>query len=174
LIWIGGETFEPQIRESIWQIAEGTRKEQPGRKAGRKKGRKPTIRHISRECTRWSQLPHVTPPRIGKIWIYVSMGRQAGLEFLTSYVVEKSLSIDNIFVFLLIFKGMTVPAAAQHKVPYYGVDLSQTANTSAKRGAICPERLGEGHAASFDLILKVSASAEPITSPTKARLDQNG
>ena len=55
------------------------------------------------------------------VWIYFSMGHQAGLEFLTSYVVEKSLSIDNIFVFLLVFQGMAVPAQSQHKVLYYGV-----------------------------------------------------
>jgi len=55
------------------------------------------------------------------IWIYVSMGHEAGLEFLTSYVIEKSLSIDNIFVFLLIFQGMAVPAQSQHKVLYCGV-----------------------------------------------------
>jgi tellurite resistance protein TerC len=55
------------------------------------------------------------------IWIYISMGHQAGLEFLTSYVVEKSLSIDNIFVFLLIFQGLAVPAPSQHKVLFYGV-----------------------------------------------------
>src|SRR5271170_7715294 len=55
------------------------------------------------------------------VWVYVSMGHQAGLEFLTSYIVEKSLSIDNIFVFLLIFQGMAVPASAQHKVLYYGI-----------------------------------------------------
>ncbi len=55
------------------------------------------------------------------IWVYISMGHQAGLEFLASYLVEKSLSIDNIFLFLLIFQGMDVPATAQHKVLYYGV-----------------------------------------------------
>lgn len=55
------------------------------------------------------------------IWVYFSMGHQAGLEFLTSYVVEKSLSIDNIFVFLLIFQGLAVPSQSQHKVLYYGV-----------------------------------------------------
>ncbi len=55
------------------------------------------------------------------IWVYTSIGHQAGLEFLTSYVVEKSLSIDNIFVFLLIFQGLTVPSHFQHKVLYYGV-----------------------------------------------------
>ncbi len=55
------------------------------------------------------------------VWVYISMGHSAGLEFLTSYVVEKSLSIDNIFVFLLIFQGLAVPSQSQHKVLYYGV-----------------------------------------------------
>jgi tellurite resistance protein TerC len=55
------------------------------------------------------------------LWVSVSMGHRAGLEFLTSYVVEKSLSIDNIFVFLLIFERFAVPSQSQHKVLYCGV-----------------------------------------------------
>ncbi len=55
------------------------------------------------------------------VWVYISMGHSAGLEFLTSYLVEKSLSVDNIFVFLLIFQGLAVPSQSQHKVLYYGV-----------------------------------------------------
>ncbi len=55
------------------------------------------------------------------ILVYFSMGHQAGLEFLTSYVIEKSLSIDNIFLFLLIFQGLGVPDQSQHRVLYYGV-----------------------------------------------------
>jgi tellurite resistance protein TerC len=54
-------------------------------------------------------------------WIYWQMGAPAGLEFFTSYIVEKSLSIDNIFLFLLIFEGLRVPANLQHRVLYYGV-----------------------------------------------------
>ncbi len=54
-------------------------------------------------------------------WVYVSLGQRAGLEFFTGYIVEKSLSIDNIFLFLLIFQGLRVPAHLQHKVLYYGV-----------------------------------------------------
>jgi tellurite resistance protein TerC len=54
-------------------------------------------------------------------WVRFSMGGAAGLEFFTSYVVEKSLSIDNIFLFLVIFEGLGVPAYVQHKVLYYGV-----------------------------------------------------
>jgi tellurite resistance protein TerC len=54
-------------------------------------------------------------------WVYISMGHQTGLEFLTSYVVENSLSIDNILVFLLIFQALSVPFRSQHRVLYYGV-----------------------------------------------------
>jgi tellurite resistance protein TerC len=44
-----------------------------------------------------------------------------GVEFLTGYLVEKSLSVDNIFVFLLIFQSFHVPAQAQHRVLFLGV-----------------------------------------------------
>jgi tellurite resistance protein TerC len=54
-------------------------------------------------------------------WVYYSRGHEAGLQFLTAYVVEKSLSIDNIFVFILIFSSLGVPARSQHKVLFYGV-----------------------------------------------------
>jgi tellurite resistance protein TerC len=55
------------------------------------------------------------------LWVYFSRGQQAGLQFLTGYLVEKSLSVDNIFVFLLIFQVLRVPAQSQHKVLYFGV-----------------------------------------------------
>lgn len=55
------------------------------------------------------------------LWIYWTLGPASGLEFLTGYLVEKSLSVDNIFVFLLIFQAFRVPAKAQHKVLFYGV-----------------------------------------------------
>lgn len=48
-------------------------------------------------------------------------GRQAGYEFLTGYLIEKSLSIDNIFVFVLIFAHFQVPAKSQHTVLFWGV-----------------------------------------------------
>lgn len=54
-------------------------------------------------------------------WVFFSLGRQAGLEFLTGYVIEKSLSIDNILVFLLIFQALRVPSELQHRVLYSGV-----------------------------------------------------
>jgi tellurite resistance protein TerC len=48
-------------------------------------------------------------------------GPQAGLEFLTGYLIEKSLSVDNIFVFLLIFTYFKVPAMYQHEVLFWGI-----------------------------------------------------
>ncbi|MBI3895926.1 MAG: TerC family protein [Acidobacteria bacterium] len=48
-------------------------------------------------------------------------GRQHGLEFLTGYLIEKALSVDNIFVFLLIFSYFAVPAEYQHRVLFWGI-----------------------------------------------------
>lgn len=55
------------------------------------------------------------------LWLYHSQGPQVGVEFLTGYLVEKSLSVDNIFVFLLIFQAFRVPAQSQHRVLFLGV-----------------------------------------------------
>lgn len=58
---------------------------------------------------------------IFNLWVRFALGPQAGLEFLTGYLVEKSLSVDNIFVFLVIFEAFRVPAKSQHKVLFLGV-----------------------------------------------------
>jgi len=47
--------------------------------------------------------------------------RQVGLEFLTGYIIEKSLSVDNIFVFVIVFGFFAVPAAYQHRILFYGI-----------------------------------------------------
>jgi len=49
------------------------------------------------------------------------VGRQLSLEFLAGYVVEESLSVDNMFVFALVFRYFAVPSRYQHKVLFYGV-----------------------------------------------------
>lgn len=54
-------------------------------------------------------------------WIYYSMGRQPAIEFLTGYLVEKSLSVDNIFVFVLLFSFFKVPDEYRHRVLFWGV-----------------------------------------------------
>ena len=48
-------------------------------------------------------------------------GQQAGLEFLTGYLIEKSLSVDNLFVFLLVFSYFAVPPKYQHGVLFWGI-----------------------------------------------------
>jgi tellurite resistance protein TerC len=53
--------------------------------------------------------------------VYVWDGSQPALEFLTGYLIEKSLSVDNIFVFVLIFSYFKVPARYQHKVLFWGI-----------------------------------------------------
>ena len=55
------------------------------------------------------------------VYVHYSRGTQAGVAFLTGYLVEKSLSVDNIFVFVLIFRAFQVPERSQHKVLFYGV-----------------------------------------------------
>jgi len=47
--------------------------------------------------------------------------RQVGLEFLTGYVIEKALSIDNIFIFVLVFSYFAIPAKYQHRVLFFGI-----------------------------------------------------
>lgn len=47
--------------------------------------------------------------------------RQVSLEFLTGYLIEKALSVDNIFVFVLVFGYFSIPAKYQHRVLFYGI-----------------------------------------------------
>jgi len=53
--------------------------------------------------------------------VYFWLGRVSALQFFTGYLIEKSLSIDNLFVFLILFSFFKVPAIYQHKVLYWGI-----------------------------------------------------
>lgn len=53
--------------------------------------------------------------------VYRWQGETAALEFLTGYLIEKSLSVDNLFVFLLIFTYFKVPQQYQHKILFWGI-----------------------------------------------------
>src|SRR5437667_4486937 len=53
--------------------------------------------------------------------IYFGHGRVPALEFVTGYTIELSLSVDNLFVFLLIFRYFRVPSDQQHKVLFWGI-----------------------------------------------------
>ena len=78
---------------------------------------------------------HVITPRAALIWtivwvalalafnvfVWLRFGQGRALEFLTGYLIEKALSVDNLFVFLVIFSYFSVPAAYQHRVLFWGV-----------------------------------------------------
>ncbi len=78
---------------------------------------------------------HVVSTREASIWVtvwvtlallfggilYVLRGYQSALEYFTGYVIEYSLSMDNIFVFVLIFSYFAVPASYQHRVLFWGI-----------------------------------------------------
>ena len=53
--------------------------------------------------------------------VFYFMGEQAALEFLAGYLIEKALSVDNIFVFVLIFSYFRVPPKYQHRVLFWGI-----------------------------------------------------
>jgi tellurite resistance protein TerC len=53
--------------------------------------------------------------------LYFWKGQQQALEFFTGYLVEKALSVDNIFVFIMIFTYFQVPSKYQHKVLFWGI-----------------------------------------------------
>ncbi len=54
-------------------------------------------------------------------WIALAMGRQTALEFATGYTIETSLSIDNLFVFLVLFEGFRISTQRQHTALQWGV-----------------------------------------------------
>ena len=53
--------------------------------------------------------------------VYWELGEDRALEFLTAYLIEKSLSVDNLFVFLMIFNYFHVPLQYQHKILFWGI-----------------------------------------------------
>jgi tellurite resistance protein TerC len=73
-----------------------------------------------REAAAWSTVWVTLALAFG--WgIHRFMGAQAGLEYLTGYLIEKALSVDNIFVFVLLFSYFRVPARYQHRVLFWGI-----------------------------------------------------
>ena len=73
-----------------------------------------------REALAWSGA-WIALAAIFAVVIFFWHGRTPALEFVTGYVIELSLSVDNLFVFLLIFRFFQVPAIHQHKVLFWGI-----------------------------------------------------
>ena len=54
-------------------------------------------------------------------WVWHQLGRESGIEYITGFLIEKSLALDNIFVIATIFAAFAVPRAYQHRVLFWGV-----------------------------------------------------
>lgn len=78
-------------------------------------------RHVSlKEAAAWSAL-WVGLSLTFAVFVFRFMGRTSGLEFLTGYLIEYALSVDNIFVFVLIFGYFRIPMQYQHRVLLWGI-----------------------------------------------------
>jgi tellurite resistance protein TerC len=74
----------------------------------------------SREALAWSAIWIALAGAFAGL-VFFWQGRQVALEFVTGYVLELSLSVDNLFLFLLIFRFFSVPEQQQHRVLFWGV-----------------------------------------------------
>lgn len=73
-----------------------------------------------KEALAWSAM-WISLALLFNLFVYFKFGKVQALEFLTGYVIEYSLSVDNIFVFILIFSFFAVPDKYQHKVLFWGI-----------------------------------------------------
>lgn len=64
---------------------------------------------------------YITVALLFGAWTWWVMGAEAGMDYLTAFLVEKSLSLDNVFVISLIFATLAVPRHLQHRVLFYGI-----------------------------------------------------
>ena len=55
------------------------------------------------------------------IFVYLNMGADSAMEYYAAYVIEETLSVDNMFVFLLIFQAFAIPDEYQHEALFYGI-----------------------------------------------------
>lgn len=73
-----------------------------------------------REALGWSVV-WICMALLFNLLIYSWLGPEKALQFLAGYIIEKSLSVDNLFVFLLIFSYFSVPSIYQHKILFWGI-----------------------------------------------------
>jgi len=74
----------------------------------------------SREAFAWSAM-WIGLAAAFAVLVFFWQGRQTALEFVTGYVLEVSLSVDNLFIFLVIFRYFSVPELQQHRVLFWGI-----------------------------------------------------
>lgn len=69
----------------------------------------------------WLSLFWISLALIFNVGVYFFLSKELALEFLTAYLIEKSLSVDNLFVFILIFSSFNIKPSYQHNVLFWGV-----------------------------------------------------
>jgi len=74
----------------------------------------------AREALAWSAM-YLALAAVFAVLLYLWQGHQAALEFVTGYVLELSLSVDNLFIFLVIFNYFAVPEEQQRRVLFWGI-----------------------------------------------------
>jgi TerC family integral membrane protein len=79
-------------------------------------GRKPGLRNAAIWSAVWIGLGLAFGA-----WVALRLGRDAGLMYLSAYVLEKSLSVDNLFLFVVIFAQTGIPPALQHRALFWGI-----------------------------------------------------
>ena len=73
-----------------------------------------------KEAMTWSAV-WISLALLFNVFVYFEFGEKAALDFFTGYLIEKSLSVDNLFVFVLIFSYFNVPARYQHRILFWGI-----------------------------------------------------
>lgn len=69
----------------------------------------------------WLSAGYISVALLFGAWVWWHLGAQSGMEYLTGFVIEKSLSMDNVFVIALIFGYFAVPREYQHRVLFWGI-----------------------------------------------------
>jgi tellurite resistance protein TerC len=78
-------------------------------------------REISIKESLWLSVFYIAIALIFGAWVWYSLGGQSGEEYLTGYIVEKTLAMDNIFIISLIFTYFAIPPLYQHRVLFWGI-----------------------------------------------------
>ena len=89
------------------------------------------------QTSAWLWTMRIRPRRRGlRVWIAIEQGRQPALECVAGYTIETSLSIDNLFVFLVLFQGFRISQRRQHTALLWGVAApSSSAASSSPRAS---------------------------------------
>lgn len=78
-------------------------------------------KHIGLKKALWMTVFWIAISLAFGVFVWIALGSELGLAYYTGYVIEKAMSIDNLFVFILIFSFFGIPDDSQHKALYYGV-----------------------------------------------------